>query len=267
MSDTESRVAHRILVSGAFVTSLLVVTLVFFADTGWVHGAALAGLLALFPTVALAQVPLVRGVQVPRREAYASSAGTLVVLGLVSVVVARWPGGPGLALEVPPWSTLVLWTLGLATGGLLVTLAFKWGSMRLGLVEDPILRALIPRSAGEKWAFAGLSVCAGFGEEVAYRGYVLPMLVPLVGVTGAVAISSAVFGVLHCYQGPQGILRTGVMGAMMAVGFLATGTLWAPILAHLLFDVLAGIFLADRLMVPEETVGVSGEEEGDSVRT
>ena len=75
-------------------------------------------------------------------------------------------------------------------------------------------------------------------------------------------MSSSVFGVLHCYQGPQGILRTGVMGVVMAVGFLATGSLWAPILAHVLFDVVAGIFLADHLMVPEADVGVSAEEEG-----
>jgi membrane protease YdiL (CAAX protease family) len=154
----------------------------------------------------------------------------------------------------------------LAGVGLVVTLGFKWVSMRLGLGEDPILRALIPRSRGEKWAFAGLSVCAGFGEEIAYRGYVLAMLVPLLGPALAVAVSSLVFGVLHTYQGPQGILRTAVMGAVMAGGFLATGSLWPAILAHTLFDVLAGIFFADLLMVPDEAAGVPEAEEEDSAR-
>jgi len=145
-----------------------------------------------------------------------------------------------------------------------VTLVFKWASMHLGLSEDPILRALLPRSPGEKWAFAGLSVCAGFGEEMAYRGYVLAMLVPLLGAAGAVAVSSVVFGALHAYQGPQGVLRTAVMGAVMAGGYLATGSLWPVIFAHLLFDVLAGIFLADLLMVPDDVAGVLEAEQEDS---
>ena len=264
MSATPSQVARRILLAGAFVTSLVIVALVFVAGVGWVHAVALAALLSLLPTVAVAQVPLVRGVEVPRLEVYASSAGTLLVLGVASAVLARWSGGPGLAFGALPWVTLTVWTVALAGVGLAVTLGFKWVSMRLGLGEDPILRALIPRSAGEKWSFAGLSVCAGFGEEMAYRGYVLAMLVPLLGTVQAVAVSSLVFGVLHTYQGFQGILRTAVMGAVMAGGFLATGSLWPPILAHALFDVLAGIFFADLLMVPDEAAGVSGAQEEDS---
>jgi membrane protease YdiL (CAAX protease family) len=256
--------ARRTLLIGALVASLVVLVLVFVAGTGWVHGGVLATLLVLFPAVAVAQVPLVRGTEVPRLEAYGSSAVTLVLLALASAAAAWWPGGSGLALEAPPWGVLGLWTVGLTVAGLGVTLAFKWGSMRLGLREDPILRALLPRSTGEKWAFAGLSVCAGLGEEVAYRGYVLTMLIPQLGLVGAVAVSSSAFGVLHCYQGPQGILRTGIMGAVMAVGLLATGSLWVPILAHTLFDVLAGVFFADWLMVPEEAHGVSEHEGGAS---
>jgi membrane protease YdiL (CAAX protease family) len=259
-------VARRILLSGAFVTSLVIVALVFLAGVGWVHAVALAALLSLLPTVAVAQVPLVRGIEVPRLEAYSSSAVTLLVLAVATAVLTRWPGGPGLALGALPWVTLTVCTVALAGVGLVVTLGFKWVSMRLGLGEDPILRALIPRSRGEKWAFAGLSVCAGFGEEIAYRGYVLAMLVPLLGPALAVAVSSLVFGVLHTYQGPQGILRTAVMGAVMAGGFLATGSLWPAILAHTLFDVLAGIFFADLLMVPDEAAGVPEAEEEDSAR-
>lgn len=266
MSIEPSQMARRILLTGSFVTSFVLVALVFLAGVDWLHAGALAALLALLPTVAVAQVPLVRGVEVPRLEAYASSAGTLVALAAVSAVLTGWPGGPGFAFVSLPWATLVGWTVALTLAGLMVTLVFKWASMRLGLGEDPILRALMPKSTGEKWAFAGLSACAGFGEEMAYRGYVLAMLVPLLGTGGAVAVSSMVFGVLHTYQGVQGVVRTAIMGALMAVGYLVTASLWPAILAHLLFDVLAGIFFADFLMVPEEAEGVSEAEEDDSVR-
>lgn len=260
MNAAPVRLSRTILLTGSFLTSLVVVALVFLADVGWVHGTALGALLVLLPTVAVAQVPLVRGVEVCRRDAYASSAATLAALGVGSAVLARRPDGPGLVFGGLPWTTLVSWTVLLAGAGLVVTLGFKWASMRLGLREDPILRALIPSSRGEKWGFAGLSVCAGFGEEITYRGYVLAMLVPLLGTFGGVAVSSAVFGVLHTYQGVQGVLRTAVLGAVMATGFLATGSLWPVVLAHVLFDILAGVFLADLLMVPEEAVGVSAEE-------
>jgi len=256
----EIGLARRIMLGGAFMTSLVIVALVFLADVGWVHGVALGALLGLLPTVALAQVPLVRGVEVPRLEAYASSAGTLLLLGVGTAVLAGRYGGPGLAFVRLPWETLVGWTVLLGGTAVAVTLAFKWVAMRMGLGEDPILRALIPRTRRDKWAFAGLSVCAGFGEEVAYRGYVLAMLVPLVGTLGGVAVSSVVFGVLHAYQGLRGVLRTTVLGAVMATGFLATGSLWPVVLAHLAFDVLAGIFFADFLMVPEDADGVSLKE-------
>jgi len=263
-SATPLRSVRRILQFGSVFTSLVVVALVFLGGLDWVHAAALAVLLSLLPTAAIAQVPLARGIDLPRMEAYASSAGTLMVLGVVSAVLAGWRGAPGLAFVPLPWASLIGWTVALAGVGLVVTLGFKWASIRLGLSEDPILRALIPRSPGEKWGFAGLSVFAGFGEEVAYRGYVLAMLVPLLGTAGAVLVSSGAFGALHAYQGPLGVMRTAVMGAVMAGGYLATGSLWPVILAHLLFDVLAGIFLADMLMVPDGAAGVSQAEEKDS---
>ena len=70
-------------------------------------------------------------------------------------------------------------------------------------------------------------------------------------------ISSLVFGLLHVYQGPLGILRTATLGGLLAWGFLATGSLWPSIVAHAALDVLLGIFLAERMMVPPDPSGVS----------
>jgi membrane protease YdiL (CAAX protease family) len=156
---------------------------------------------------------------------------------------------------------MVGWTLLLLAGGVVVELAFRALAIRFGIREEPMLRAMLPQTTGERWAFAVLSVCAGFSEEMAYRGYVIPMLLPHLGVVGAVAASSLAFGLLHAYQGGIGILRTGIIGILMAVGYLMSGSLWPPVLAHLLFDVLAGIFLAEYFMVPEETLGVSAAVE------
>ena len=91
-------------------------------------------------------------------------------------------------------------------------------------------------------------MAAGAGEEVAYRGYAITVLGPVLGVAGAVAVTSVVFGVVHGYQGALGVLRTGVMGAVLALGFIWSGSLLPAIIAHTLIDLIAGVALGERLL-------------------
>ena len=46
------------------------------------------------------------------------------------------------------------------------------------------------------------------------------------------------------------------MGAVLAWGFLASGSLIPSIIAHTAIDVIAGIMIAERLMLPESRSGV-----------
>jgi membrane protease YdiL (CAAX protease family) len=99
-------------------------------------------------------------------------------------------------------------------------------------------------------------LAAGLGEELAYRGYAILALAPLTGTLGAAAVTTVVFAVMHAYQGRLGVVRTGVMGAVLAAGFLATGSILPSILAHASIDVLAGVVLGERLLSPERAPGV-----------
>ena len=47
----------------------------------------------------------------------------------------------------------------------------------------------------------------------------------------------------------MGIIRTGLMGAVLVWGFLASGSLWPPILAHTFIDLLVGLVFGDRLLI------------------
>jgi len=115
--------------------------------------------------------------------------------------------------------------------------------------DSPVLRQLLPVTPRERAAFALLSVAAGTGEELAYRGYVIPVLTPVLGIGPAAVLSTAVFGIMHGYQGTMGIIRTGLMGAVLVWGFLASGSLWPPILAHTFIDLLVGLVFGDRLLI------------------
>lgn len=219
----------------------------------------LALLLGVLPALSVYQARLLPGMEVERGPAYLSTAVTLLVLG----GGAWWLGsrhgdGEALGLVALPLGQFVLWTAILVGAGLALTLAFRWAGMALGLREAPVLRALIPVTGREKAGFAGVSVAAGVGEELAYRGYVIPLLMPILGSWGAVALSSAVFGVLHAYQGALGVARTAAMGTVLAWGFLESGSLLPPMVAHAVFNIIVGTALAERLMVPDDPEGVSG---------
>ncbi len=205
------------------------------------------------PVFAIAQVPLARDLSIERLPAYWSSIATLWILGTACWLVGTRDGGAAavglVALSVVP---LLVWTVALAAAGLLLIGIFHAIARRVGLADSRLLCDLLPRTGKERSVFALLSVAAGSGEELAYRGYAIPALAPLLGVGGAAVLSSAVFGVMHAYQGPLGIVRTGLMGGVLAWGFIASGSLWPPILAHILIDLVAGIALGEKLLVPAE---------------
>jgi membrane protease YdiL (CAAX protease family) len=86
---------------------------------------------------------------------------------------------------------------------------------------------------------------AAFGEELAFRGYLLNRVADLGGrsrAAWAVAyiVMSAVFGLGHLYQGPSGVIDSAVAGLMFGGLYLALGrNLWPAILAHGMSDTLA----------------------------
>jgi uncharacterized protein len=92
---------------------------------------------------------------------------------------------------------------------------------------------------GLVWSFAA------FGEEIAYRGYLMKRgAEALGGATIALWIaavaSSALFGVGHFYQGPAGIVDSGMAGLILAAAYLVTGrNLWTCVLAHGFIDTFA----------------------------
>lgn len=102
------------------------------------------------------------------------------------------------------------------------------------------LRELIPQDQREARWFRALSITAGVCEEIAYRGFLMTYLEGWVGIWGALALSSLIFGFGHFYQGPRGILKTGIVGAVMGLLYLLTGSLWAPMLVHVLVDLSSG---------------------------
>jgi CAAX protease family protein len=94
---------------------------------------------------------------------------------------------------------------------------------------------------GIVWSFAA------FGEEIAYRGYLLNRAADVGGRTPsaywiAVVLVSILFGFGHYYKGPAGIVDSGIAGLVLGAAYLASGrNLWTTILAHGFIDTF-GVF-------------------------
>lgn len=257
MSEDAARALAKALTwTAAMSFGVVMLGLYFGVGLPLVDAILLSLLLAAVPLLAMAQVPLVDGLEIERLPAYWSSIATLFALGAACWFAGSREGGSAaLGLVGLPLQSMLAWTCGLTLAGLALIAVFHAIARWVGVLDTDLLAQLLPATSRERRVFALLSVAAGTGEELAYRGYVIPVLAPVLGVGGAAVLSTAVFGVVHAYQGAFGIVRTSLMGGVLAWGFLASGSLWPAILAHTLIDLVAGIALGERLLVqaPEAT--------------
>jgi membrane protease YdiL (CAAX protease family) len=82
------------------------------------------------------------------------------------------------------------------------------------------------------WAFAA------FGEEIAYRGYLLTRAADIGSRSVAaywigIVFVSILFGYGHYYKGASGVIDSGVAGLILGSAYMVAGrNLWASILAH-----------------------------------
>jgi membrane protease YdiL (CAAX protease family) len=101
--------------------------------------------------------------------------------------------------------------------------------------------AVVPCTRTELSWWGGLSLTAGFCEEFLFRGYFLWVFSPWLGWWGAAALSLLFFASGHAYQGWNGVLRTGAMGAFFTVAVAVFGSLWPAIALHTVVDLGGGV--------------------------
>lgn len=98
----------------------------------------------------------------------------------------------------------------------------------------------MPKTQKELYWFKWISFSAGVCEEIVYRGFLMWFVASYLGLLPAVVLSSVAFGIAHSYQGIGNAAQTAIIGLWMAILFWLTGSLWVPMLAHFVFDVIGG---------------------------
>ena len=202
-------------------------------------------ILGLMPAQAIRSHRKIQKVRPSRTQAYIRTMFGLILMGTITLAIDWLSGGTGIqaAKNLPGSARLGAWA-----AGTFLTCAVVWfgGILQRKLSQQPVdemVALLLPRSTREQVAFLIVSLFAGSVEEYLMRGFCLLVLAQA---TGSMAVSFMLvtlgFAVAHGYQGAWAILRTGLLGAILAVPVVVTSTLLPSMIAHAGTDILAGAF-------------------------
>jgi CAAX protease family protein len=177
------------------------------------------------------------------------SASMSMLWTLVAAGVAVW------LIEARDWGSLRLitphgWRLWGAIG-LVLVLAMTNGRTVLRIARskrpkriklgNPHVEKFAPHTRSELGWWVALSLSAGLCEEFIFRGYLIWAFQPMLGLWGAAASSVVVFAVAHAYQGAKGILATGIVGSLLSLVVLFSGSLLPAMALHALVDIGQGL--------------------------
>ncbi|HTQ39384.1 MAG TPA: CPBP family intramembrane glutamic endopeptidase [Pirellulales bacterium] len=156
----------------------------------------------------------------------------------------------GLLMKTPPWQHF-FWqpldiarglaaTLPLVVGLLLLRRAHRGALGKLNAVVDETLVAMFTQCSVAQLAM--VSLVAGIGEELLFRGVLQPVFIGWWGTAVGLSAASAIFGLLHALTAAYAVLAT-VVGAYLGWLALATGNLLVPITTHAMYDFVALVYL------------------------
>ena len=174
-------------------------------------------------------------------------------LGVVSLVIG-WLAGHqsavGMSFDTPVCDQLIGIAWGVvATMPMLLVLAastrVRIPSLdRVEQLAREAVRKLFPKP--RLWQLAAVSIAAGLGEELLFRGLVQAGLAALIGgdygIWIALGIGAAVFGAFHWLNATYALLAM-LAGLYFGWLLIASGSLWTPIVAHAAYDFVALVYL------------------------
>jgi len=130
--------------------------------------------------------------------------------------------------------TISMWLLNMIIAVLLVS-----GLMEFGF--EPIVVLEPPQTIQEYLGYViVLSIFAGICEEVLFRGAIMPSLEKY-GLVPAIVFSSLLFALFHVSF--LNLISTFILGMVMAVIVIKTGSIWGGIVYHMLNNFIAATYL------------------------
>jgi len=132
--------------------------------------------------------------------------------------------------------------------GLVFWAAVSGAGALIGSVLPPgatkSIDVLLPRGVLESLAWVGISLTAGFCEEVVFRGYFQAQFFALTGSRAvALVLQAVLFAVAHSYQGTRAVLVIVVYGLVYGALAQWRKSLRPGMIAHAWTDIFSGLLL------------------------
>jgi uncharacterized protein len=189
--------------------------------------------------------------------------GFEAALGVLAVLIGCW-------LHPPPLATLSWDTHGLVMGLLasvpmLIGFAFcvRWPIGPLARIKDfsdEVIRPLFTPCTILELAL--ISLAAGVGEELLFRGLIQAYLTEYWGVWVGIGLASLIFGLMHLIT-PTYFVLAALLGIYLGGVWHVVGNLLSVIMAHAIYDFVALVYLVK--VAPAPAVPGPSETEADSL--
>jgi membrane protease YdiL (CAAX protease family) len=181
----------------------------------------------------------------PRSVIYLGSAINLIVIGGITAAIDLWHNREALhALTVflPAWP-LVAWSVSVLFVSIMISLGVFIIRSKLQRPPSAIVMSLLPQTAAERLMFLLLCVLIGIVEEFLFRGFAFFTIEGVLESPWlAITIVTISFALQHGLQDMIGIARAFVLGSVLAIPVLVTGSLLPSIVAHSLVDAVSGLY-------------------------
>ncbi len=202
-------------------------------------------------------------VESARSAVYFSAAISIGILAAVTFGVSVWqglsPSDLGWRVDAP--GPALVWAVVVAAAGLAVIWLVVRAGQALRLPESRLSFQLMPRTSREQRAFLIVAGIAAIGEEYLYRGYMYQVFAETLGGPWlAAVITSVSFGVAHGYQKTIGMARAGLLGVLLVIPVVWTGSLFPSIVAHFWINAAMGLGGWKRLFPEEVAAGTMAAE-------
>ena len=128
-----------------------------------------------------------------------------------------------------------------------IGLTFRgWPQDCRSIEEDkPTWRLFAPTNRRERRMWVVLSLSAGIGEELVWRGVLPALIARLTGSLAlGIALSVASFALAHAIQGMRSVLAIAAIAAAFHALVFIAGSLYPAMLVHFAYDVFAGFTYA-----------------------
>jgi membrane protease YdiL (CAAX protease family) len=200
-----------------------------------VLAAPIAGLVARRPLAAR---------QKPRALIYVASAANLIVIGAITGVIDIYRDSKTISAIgwTMPLSQLVAWSLGLTVVSVLISFGVFVLRRNLNRPPSAIVMSLLPETMREQAMFVLLCLLVGLVEEFLFRGFAFFTIRGLASPLIAGSIVTISFALQHGIQDAIGIVRAFVLGVLLIVPVVMTGSLLPSIVAHAIVDAFSGLY-------------------------